>query len=420
MNQLTWKNNPKFNLAVLAAGKGISDIGNFINMIAYNMYAYILTESAWAMGGLMAIRLFGGFLFGFFSGMLADRINRKAIMIFADVIRGAALILLILTPENWKIPVLIITSFILGAFGQVFNVALQSSIPSIFGKEWVVKANAVINSLQSIGMVIGTLTAGIALGILGYNTLFLIDAGTFFISAIVLYLLPIQTKEKATEEKVAEKPMNFLEEIQFLRNYLKMLPVLMALMAIRFIDTFGSASHNVGIPVFSAQLRPDSPSFYAGIIWAAWALGNLVGARSTVKWFRTEQTRVSEMAFGIATFFMSAFFILLFVGGHWSIIVLCAFFAGVADGVSAICFNSRLQSEPDHVRGRIFGVASSFHTVGFGIGMLVCSPLLDVFSPFGVAAIMHGVPLIICIWFVLRLWKKPFEKAATSKKTVGL
>lgn len=418
MSQGLRKSNPKFNLVVLATGKGISDVGNFINMIAYNLYAYVLTGSAWAMGGLMAVRLFGGFFFGFFSGMLADRMNRKTIMIFADVIRGAALVLLVLAPAYWKVPLLAVTSFVLGAFGQVFNVALQSSIPAIVGKDWVVKANALINSLQSAGMVTGTLTAGLALGFLGYNTLFLIDAGTFFLSAFILYILPIQTREIAIEESGA-KPIRFLEEINFLRQYLKMFPVLLVLMIIRFIDTFGSASHNVGMPVFSAQLRPDAPSFYAGIIWAAWAVGNLAGARGAVKWFRMDHARFSEIAFGVSTFFMSAFFILIFAGVHWSFIVICGFFAGVSDGVSAICFNSRLQNEPDHIRGRIFGVASSFHTVGFGIGMLVCSPLLDVFSPFGVAAIMHGVPLVICTWFVIRQWKRPLQDPA-GKKTVGL
>lgn len=342
-HKFVWKGNPRFYMMVLAAGKGISDIGNFINMIAYNLYAYVLTVSAWAMGVFMAIRLFGGFFFGFFSGILADRMDRKALMIFSDAIRGVALVGLVLAPASWQIPLLAVTSFVLGAFGQVFNVSLQSSIPAIVGNEWKVKANALINSLQSVGMVVGTLTAGITLGFLGYQTLFLIDAATFFISALILYGLPIQTQETETMTgSHAEKAGGFWMEVKDLYQYLKLLPILMSMMLIRFIDTFGSASHNVGMPVFSASLKPDSPSFYAGIIWATWALGNLIGARGTVKWIDVNKERTSEIAFGVSTFFMSAFFILLFVGGHWSFIVLCALCAGISDGVSAICYNSRL------------------------------------------------------------------------------
>ncbi|MBN2907915.1 MFS transporter [Polycladomyces sp. WAk] len=402
VNRLSLKKDPMFYFYILAASKGISDIGNFLNMVIFNLYAYVLTGSAWAMGLFMAIRLFGGFFFGFFSGILADWMNRKTLMIFADIIRGVALVLLVLAPIQWSMVLLAVTSFILGSFGQVFNVALQSSIPVIVGKEQLVKANSLINALQSVGMVIGTLTAGIALNVLGYRPLFLFDAFTFFLSAVILIFLPIQTREQNLENQAGpvESKVNLIKEVKILYQYLKLLPILMALMFIRFIDTFGSASHNVGMPVFSAQLKPDKPSFYAGIIWASWAVGNLIGARGLVKWLSLNKTKVSEMAFGISTFFMSAFFILLFWGQHWSFILICALLAGVSDGISAICYNSRLQNEPDHIRGRIFGVSSSFHTVGFGIGMLVCSPLLDVISPFQTVAIMHGLPLMMCIWFV--------------------
>lgn len=188
-------------------------------------------------------------------------------------------------------------------------------------------------------------------------------------------------------------------------------------MLIRLIDTFGSASHNVGMPVFSAQLLPGNPSLYMGLIWATWAVGNLIGSRGTVKWFKIEKTVTSEVAFGISTFLMSAFFILIFWGERWFTILPFALLAGVADGISAVCFNSRLQCEPDHIRGRVFGVASSFQTVGFGVGMIICSPLLEVISPFKVAAMMHGIPLVLCGWFMVHHWNRWKHKLQSSGQT---
>ena len=345
MGMILKQRSPKFNLYVLAAGKGISDIGNFLNMVAFNLYILFLTDSALIMGLFMAIRLFGGFFCGFFSGMLADRMDRKTLMISSDLIRCLALILLVLAPDTWQLALLMITSFLLGAFGQVFNISLQSSIPVIFGQEHRVKANAVLNALQSIGMVIGTLTASLIIALWGYKTVFLIDALTFLISGLVLAILPIQTKaETKSPQETTAKDTGFFMEIKILSRYLGALPILSSLMMIRLIDTFGSASHNVGIPVFSDQLSPENPSFYVGLIWATWAVGNLIGSRGTIKWFKTNKTIISEIAFIISTFLMSAFFILLFWGEHWLTILPFALLAGVADGVSAICFNSRLRT----------------------------------------------------------------------------
>src|SRR5262249_37756359 len=87
----------------LAAGKLISDVGTYFDMVALNLYVYRLTGSAFYTGLFMAVRLFGGFLAGFYSGLLADRMNRKTLMICADLARGAALLLLVLTPPHYHV-----------------------------------------------------------------------------------------------------------------------------------------------------------------------------------------------------------------------------------------------------------------------------------------------------------------------------
>ncbi|ASS76548.1 MFS transporter [Tumebacillus algifaecis] len=393
------------HLYQLTAGKTISDIGNNFDMVALNMFVYLLTDSALYMGLFMSIRLIGAFVAGFYAGILADRMNRKHLMIISDIGRSLALVLIVLTPSDYQFYMLLPVTFVMGCLSTLFGVSLQSSIPSIVGKENIIKANAVLTAWGSVAMVIGLFGAGILLGKVSYETVFIIDACTYLLSALNLLSLPLRT----SEERLAGAPkenMSFFSEFKLIYVYLRTVPILLSLMAIRLIDTFGSAAHNVGMPVFSAQLNPAQPSFYMGIIWGVWGIGNLIGSRIMAKKFTGDDTSLNERAFGIATFFMSFFFILLFFESPIYLILLFAALAGIADGVSMIVYNTRLQQTPDEKRGRMFGVSSTLQTVGFAIGMVICSPLFDLFKPVVVVGVLHGLPMIMALLFTLYYFGK--------------
>ncbi|TCP55888.1 putative MFS family arabinose efflux permease [Tumebacillus sp. BK434] len=394
------------HLYQLTAGKTISDIGNNFDMVALNMFVYLLTDSAVYMGLFMAVRLAGAFVAGFYAGILADRMNRKHLMILSDFGRSAALLAIVLTPTDYQFYVLIPLTFIMGCLSTLFGVCLQSSIPAIVGKENIVKANAVLTAWGSVAMVIGLFGAGMLLGKVSYETVFLIDACTYVLSALNLLSIPLRTNEERAVGATKEKNMSFFAEFKLIYVYLRTVPILLSLMAIRLIDTFGSAAHNVGMPIFSSQLRPDQPSFYMGIIWGVWGIGNLIGSRIMAKKFTGNDTSINERAFGIATFFMSLFFILLFFESPIYIILLFAALAGIADGVSAIVYATRLQQTPDEKRGRMFGVSTTLQTVGFAVGMVICSPLFEIFKPVAVVGMLHGLPMIMALLFTLYYFGK--------------
>jgi MFS family permease len=191
-------------------------------------------------------------------------------------------------------------------------------------------------------------------------------------------------------------------------------------MVIRLLDTFGSAAHNVGMPIFSAQMRPDHPSLLMGLIWAVWSVGNLGGSHWMSKWSKANQENHNERAFGISTFFMSLFFILVFWGDSLWVILPCAFFAGISDGISSICYNSRLQQVPDEKRGRVFGVSSMALTVGFAIGMVICAPLFDLYRPGIVVGLLHGIPMVLALGYVVvyaRRWSSNVGQVAQQQES---
>ncbi|WP_044640520.1 MFS transporter [Risungbinella massiliensis] len=416
------------HLHILVASKTFSDLGSALDMVAINLYALILTNSELQMGLFMVIRVVGGFLFGSYIGYLADRMDRKKLMMIADLVRGIVLILLVISPMTWKIPLLYLASFLLGICNQMFSVSLQASIPIMVGKAQIIRANVWLTTWQSIAMVVGTIGAGVGIGLFGYELFFLIDAGTYLLSATVLFFLPIRTREDFSQSSDSlSSEHTFYQEMRDLLRTIWSLPILFGMLMLRFADSFGSASHNVGMPIYSQVLDPTRPGWYVGWIWGIWAIGNLIGSQGIARYLRKYQDRKLERIFVISTFGMSFFFILVFAQPIMPLLILAALLAGVSDGVSTVCFQLRLQSEPDHIRGKLFGLASTLHQVGFSGGMLLCSALFAFFTPFMVVLLLHGTPMLLACWYfrsffgrkhylAIRSLKETIEGKGTNKR----
>lgn len=99
------------NRKVFLYVKAFSDLGTFMDLIAINVLMYIATGSpAWLLA-TMAFRTLGGVLSSLFSGVLADRFNRRKIMIWTDIFR--AIIILSLIPFPNPVMILIVC-FLIG------------------------------------------------------------------------------------------------------------------------------------------------------------------------------------------------------------------------------------------------------------------------------------------------------------------
>ncbi|WP_404354982.1 MFS transporter [Cytobacillus firmus] len=78
--------------------KAFSDLGTFMDLIAINVLMYVATGSSAWLAATMAFRTLGGVLSSLFSGILADRYDRRKIMIWTDVFRAVIILCLIRFP----------------------------------------------------------------------------------------------------------------------------------------------------------------------------------------------------------------------------------------------------------------------------------------------------------------------------------
>ncbi|WDZ84114.1 MFS transporter [Micromonospora cathayae] len=415
-------------LRLVAAAHAVSTFGSFLNLVALGLFVLHLTGSPMRTGVFLAVRLAAGFVTGPVAGRLAGRYRRPHLMIGADLCSAGMLVLLVAAPVGARPVVLYGLAVVLGAGQTLWGVAMRSHLPTLVGPEQRTRANGLVVTVRSVAMLLGFASAGVLVGWLGYHVAFLLDAATYLTSALLL--LPVARRTAAgTPPAAGAGPAGPGGGHPGRLGLLRVVaPVVLAMIAVRAADAFGSASHNVGLPVYATLVRPDAPATFAATFTTAWAAGSLVAgrwaARRAGRGDRTGRGGTdggpapagrggtdggpaparqggTELPFAVATCLMSVCFVLAFTGLPLWLLAPVTLAAGAADGYAEITYTTRLQAVDDDLRARLFGFASAAQNAGFGLGMIICAGLLERFTPLTVVGAAHGLALAAALTFLL-------------------
>ena len=214
-------------------GQTISNLGGSFTGFALPLLIYKLTGSALNLAFSAATGLVPYLLFGLVIGAWVDRIDRRRLMIFTDIVRAliiASLPCLALFGilSVWWIYV---TTFISSTLTICFDAANFAALPSLVSRDDLVTANGRIQASYSVARIAGPLLAGLLLTILPLPTLLLVDALSFLISAISLAL--IRTSFNNDTEKRETKGIfeDIYEGLHYIlqHNFLRWLTLLLLL-----------------------------------------------------------------------------------------------------------------------------------------------------------------------------------------------
>ena len=182
----------------------ISSTGDWIGLIAILAIAsQISSNSGAAVSLVMLARVVPGFFLGTLGGVLIDRLDRRKVMVFADVGRAVMLVLL---PFVDSLLALVLISFMLEIFTLLWGPAKDASVPNLVSNDQLASANT-LSLVASFGTfplasLIFSLLAALAVWLGGFNSLHTLqvdqetlalffDACTFLASAIIVWRLPI-------------------------------------------------------------------------------------------------------------------------------------------------------------------------------------------------------------------------------------
>lgn len=384
------------NARLIIFARGVSDFGAFLNMVALSTYVYWLSQSVVFVSIFLACRVTGGIVASLFGIPFFRRFAGRGTLAGLDLARALLLTPLLLLIPAHQLSLLPFIAFGIGLCNSLFAIGLNSQLPTWVALEQRVDTNAWITSAAATGAVFGSLLSGLLIATGGFEAVFAVNIGTYVIAACLV--MPLRALYSVTV--VTHRGLS--AEWRALTRGLRGAPVLAAMLLISMLDTLGSAAHNVGWPVLSQYISPDTAKTVMGYLLAVWACGKFIGARIASALLKGRGTPGMERLFMFGVALMSSGFILTFQQTELWLALLLVVWAGLGDGLSEVALVSRAQSEPDSLRLPLFSLLVLIQMVGFGVGMLVVGPFYVTWTPAQVIVLFHGLPLtalgVMTVW----------------------
>jgi len=250
-----------------------SNFGDWFAFIALVAHVYQVTQSSAAVAGLLLTYTVPSVIFSPLAGVVSDRWNRRRIMITCDLIRVAAVAILI-----WydSLPYVYTLAFIGGAGGAFFLPALRASIPNVVAEDQLAGANGLLSATYNLTLAIGPSLAGILVAAAGWKLALGLDAASFLWSALLLLGLKLPGLVAAGEKPEEPWRENLLQGFRYLTTEKSALVVITSL----FIVIATAGSLDAVEVVFTTKVLKAGPEGY-GFLVGAWGAGMLIGSLFT-------------------------------------------------------------------------------------------------------------------------------------------
>ena len=201
------------DFALLWTGMTVSLIGDGIFLVAIAFQVYALSNDPGALSLVFAAWTAPMVLAFLFAGVLTDRLDRRMLMIAADVIRGVALTVMGVMSLNGSLTLtdMYIYAALYGVGDALFMPAFTAIVPDVVPAKLLVEANALDQFVRPLTMrMIGPAAGGALIAIGSPGTALLVDAGTFVFSVICVaamskrYVTPTKTEKRSAFKDLAE------------------------------------------------------------------------------------------------------------------------------------------------------------------------------------------------------------------------
>lgn len=263
-----------FTLVVL--GQIISLFGNAILRFALPLYLLRQTESPALFGAVGAAAFIPAVLCAPIGGVVADRVNKRNIMVILDFsTAGLILLFTLLLGRAPLVPLMVASLMLLYGIAGAYQPSVQASIPLLARPEQLTSANAVINMVQTLSALLGPVIGGVLFGAFGLRPILWVGVACFFLSAVMELFIRIPHSPRAAAGGVLSTVRRDLgESWRFIRRER---PVFLSVMLVlALFNLVLSAALVVGIPVAVVQTLGMSDS-RLGVTQGAMGLGGLFG-----------------------------------------------------------------------------------------------------------------------------------------------
>ena len=267
-----------FTLVII--GQIISLFGNAAVRCALPLYLLNYTGSSALYGTVTACAFVPAILLSPVGGMIADRVNKKNIMVILDFFTAAVILtFLLLMGKISLILLMIVTLMLLYGIAGAYQPSVQASVPALVSPEQFVAANSVINTISSFASLLGPVLGGILYSAYGIKLVLWVCAACFLLSAAMEIFINIPFVRQDSAAGVWETiRKDFAESVRFIR---KEKPAIgKGLFTVSGINLFLASMIMVGVPYLVTEVLPFNAALASklcGFAEGALAAGGLTG-----------------------------------------------------------------------------------------------------------------------------------------------
>jgi predicted MFS family arabinose efflux permease len=411
-------------LVRLLGGEFVSSIGDWLYLVALLIVVYQVSQDPLILGIVGAARILPYVLLSIPAGIVADRFERRIVLLVTDVARG--LIMLVMA---WLVavdgPLLAIVGLAVLAtcFSCFFGPTIGAYLPNLVRDENELgPANSAWSTLDNLAFVIGPAVAALLIAASGLTLAFVLNAISFAFVALILWRLPSERGSTAAEASVVDRapdPENLAAAPTIDRA------TLVPLAGLALIDTVAGFVFG-GLGVLTVIIAVDqlgADEAATGLLNAAVGVGGIIGAVGSSAFVVRPALRVPLvlgsflLAVGVAALGLTSS-----LGPALLAMALASAGSLLTEVVSTTLFQ---RTVPDLIRGRALGAIATISTLAYAAGSLV---LPVAAGEIGIGPVLLASGVLVVLGATVAVWLigsagdhgPSAELTATATRVVGL
>lgn len=388
------------NFTFLILGQVSSLIGNFSLKFALSMYILEQTGSASVFAGLLAAAMLPTILLSPFGGILADRANRRNIMVALDFLSGLSVLIAgFAVPSEHDIFAIGTLLLILSVLGAFESPTVQACIPQMLSGDNLIKGNAIVSQVASIASLITPFLGSIFYTVLGIRPVFYTTSICFFVTAFLECFILLDHKKSQSKIKLSSV---IKEEFSVSMHFLcrQQLGILKLLLLASLVSLFVTGTAVIGFPYLVRTILGLSSNHY-GIAESAMGIASVSGSLLVVllaKKIHSRHLCIVLISFGICLVPCGIAFILpLSTFPRYLILLIMFCTCQLGCSMFSTYAVSLIQSKtPEHLMGKVMSYVFTLSMCAQPAGQVIYGALFDHFSD-NVYFVLIPSGLLICL-----------------------
>ncbi|MGM7681079.1 MFS transporter [Cytobacillus sp. Hm23] len=406
-NQLIQQNR---NFKNLLLGQSASVLGDWFNMIAQLGLVYGITQSPLYVSLTFLSKGVPQLLISPFAGLLVDKLDRKKIMVTADVLR-ALFILGLLFAEQF-IWIVFIVNFFTSITSVFFSSARQGVIKDVVDEEDLYLANSLSSTVGGIISIMGASLGGLVSGMFSSHIAFIINSASFLISA---YFIQATTIPK---HDVMEKKLSFIEDLKDGYRFIYQTPIILGVILVGISWGLIGGVYQILLTVYGETVY-HAGDMGIGILYATQGIGTIIGGWVVSRFVGNHKEKM-VLCFGIAYLFQGIFFTLFASSSVFIIGITFLLFMRIAGGIIIPLDTTLIQmNTPNDKIGKVFSLHYSLFGALIQLSMFFAGILLE-FIPPNIIGTSFGLICIVVSLIWLLMFKRLTKSISNSTSLIAI